>query len=459
MRVRSGRSSPRPRPAFLALLALAAIAPAASAQEDGPRKPRDALAQEGGKKQEGDETAAALEGEDKALVATDALQWRALTDQLFVSGERGITDPANLEPEPRQAFKFGAVSLLPKFDESVVYDSNVFLTEDDEEDDFILRTRAALLADWQLGSSGHRLSGGYDMLRHWFMQGDARNFVESFASGQLDLSFRHLRVSGGYRFEDRTDPILAVFAGKIERTLKTVHAAAGWYEDSRYFEVKAQGVGTQYDDANFQGFDRDERLAHAEYGWLVEEERWVFVRAGFVDRVFDEDQLNDMAGETASVGVRFQRAPSLDGVLRAGVRFEQFDDEVATDDDDDAINPEVEARLLWWPTRADGVDGRYVHTTEFSPVSNYEILDRAEIGWTRVLTGRVRSRAGVGVERIDPSDVGDTLWRYVLGAGVTWRPREYVDVFANWRVRIRATDAAGGDYTGHQVAVGVSVRL
>lgn len=439
MRVHSARA------AACAFLALAVAPTAASIQEGGTRADG----------QTGD--GSALPGD--AVVATDGVEWQTLADNLFVSGERGIADPGKVEPEPRNVMKLGPVTLLPKWDEEVMYDDNVFLTESDEEDDFILRSRLALLADWQIGSSGHRLTGGWDMLRNWFMGGEARNFVENLASAQLDLNFRHLRISAGDRWEDRTDPILAVFTGKIERTINTAYGTVGWHTDSRYAEAKAQGITTEYDDASFQGFDRDEQLAHGEFGWLAQDDLWAFVRAGVIARKFDQNQLNDMSGQTVSGGFRFRRAPEWDASLRVGVRVENFDDTVATDDHDHALNPEVEGRALWWPTRRDGVDLRVVHTTEFSPVSNYEILDRVEIGWTRALTGRVRSRAGMGFERVDPSDVADTFWRYSLGAGATWRVREFVDVTFNWRIRIRATDVPNGDYTGNQVSLGIAVRL
>jgi hypothetical protein len=400
-----------------------------------------------------------LAGEGEALVSTDSIGWQALTDNLFISGERGIANPGDVEPEPRRALQFGTLAILPKFDETVVYDDNVFLTDTDEQDDFILRTRAALLADWAIGTSGHRLTAGWDMTRNWFMGGEAKNFVENLASAQLDLNFRKLRFSIGDRYEDRTDPILAVFTAKIERTINTIYGNGGWYSDSDYIEVKAQSVDTQYDSPTYQGFDRDEGLAYAEYGWLLDDELWAFARAGAINRDFDQMQLNDMTGATASVGVRFKRAPTLDAYVRVGARFESFDDYAATDSDDSAVNPDVEARAMWWPTRVDGIDARYVHTTEFSPVSDYEVLDRIEVGWTRLLTGRLRGRTGFGFENVDPSDVADTFWRFSVGAGVTWRLVDFVDLTANWRVRIRQTDVPNGDYTGNQFSVGLAVRL
>jgi hypothetical protein len=395
----------------------------------------------------------------ESLTASDAMEWETLADTLFISGERGVADPGRVEPLPRQMFRLGPVSLLPKWDEEVMYDSNVFLTDDDEQDDFILRSRVALLADWQMASSGHRISAGYDMLRNWFMGGEAKSFVEQLASAQVELNFKHVRATVGDRYEDRTDPILAVFTQKVERRLNTVYGTLGWYDDSTYVETKAQDVDTKYDDFNFEQFDRDEGYAHVEYGWRQQDELWLFARAGVVDRKFDENQLNDMFGETLSVGARWSKSPEVDASLRVGVKIEQFDDDVATDGEDSAVNPDVEARAIWWPVRRDGVDLRYVHTTEFSPVSNYEVLDRVELGWTRLLSGRIRSRAGFGVERVNPSSLADTFVRYSVGAGLAWRVLEFVDVTANWRLRIRATSTPNGDYTDNQVSVGFAVRL
>ncbi len=429
MRVRSVR------PVSLELLVLAALAPAAAAQDAEKESPSD------------------------ALVAADALQWQALANELFVSGERGIADPGGLEPEARHVARLGPVELLPRLDEELVWDDNVFLTDRDPTDDLILRSRLGALADWPLSDGGHRLTAGYEMARHRYLGGEAQSFVEQLASAQLELNFRRLRLTVGDRFEDRTDPILAVFTGKVERTINTLYGVAGWHEESSYLEAKAQGVTTSYDDPAFQGFDRVERLAHAEVGWRGADDCWTFVRAGVLDRSFDRTQLNDMTGASASAGIRLRRAPALDASIRAGFRLERFDDVAATDRRDRAINADAEARAFWWPTRASGIDARYVHTTEFSPVSNYQRLDRAELGWTQMLTGRVRSRAGVGLEHVDPSAMQDRFWRYVVGAGLAWRALDFADVTLQWRMRVRATDVPNGDYVDQQLSLGVAVRL
>ena len=450
---------------LLLALAFAGLAPATHSQEGGGTEKEPVDPRRRSQLEVTDEEQklvppmeAAEENDAGALLSTDSLGWQALANDLFVSGESGFSNPSRVEPDPRRAFKFGPVDLLPKWDEELMYDDNVFLTEDDEEDDLVLRSRFGLLTDWAIGSTGHRVTAGYDMLRNWFSGGESKNFVEQFASAQLELNFRHLRMTIGDRWEDRTDPVLSVFTGKIERTINTPHATVGWYEDSPYWEGRVHRVSTAYEDAAFEAFDRDEDLAFVEYGWLSQEEMWFFVRGSFIDRLFDEDGLNDMVGGTVSGGVRYRRGPEFDGSARIGLRYETFDDDFGSEDDT-VIHPEVEARGYWWATRIDALDGRYLHTTEFSPVSNYEILDRAELGLTRLFTPRVRGRFGVGLEHVNPSDVSDTFWRYIAGAGVTWRLRDFVDLTANWRVRIRKTDEPNGDYTGNQISIGFAVRL
>jgi hypothetical protein len=427
---------------LLPLLVVAVAARAAGAQEaETTKQEEESSADTGG-----------------VINSIDASAWQTLESELFVSGERGIADPGSLEPIPREVFRLGHVSILPKWDEDVIYDDNVFLTDTDAEKDFIVRSRFGALADWHFGSTGSRLVGGYDMYRNYFVQGESKHFVEQLASAQLDLDFNKLRFTVGDRWEDRTDPILAVFTAKIQRNINTIYGTGGWYEETTYLEVKAQDVATDYDSATYDSIDRTEGLAHAEFGWRTQDETWLFVRAGGINRVYDQSFLSDMVGGTASIGIRSQRAPEFDLAARIGVRYEQFDDGV-TDRDDEAIHPEFEGRALWWPIRTDGIDARYVHTTEFSPVSNYQTLDRVEVGWTHLLTGRVRSRAGFGFEFVDPSAVQDEFVRYVVGAGLAWRAAEFVDVTMDWRVRIRATDVPNGDYVGNQVSIGIAVRL
>src|SRR5688572_1992352 len=175
---------------LLGFVALATPITAASAQEDGEAKKKEQekpkLRQPASEISQSDDDSAINAGlPGTQSPGSESLTWESLTDKLFVSGERGIADPGKVEPEPRRAFHLGSLALLPKFDETVVYDDNVFLTEDDEQDDVIFRTRFAMIADWDIGTTGHKLNGGFDMTRHWFSGGESRNFVETLGSAQL----------------------------------------------------------------------------------------------------------------------------------------------------------------------------------------------------------------------------------------------------------------------------------
>ena len=401
---------------------------------------------------------AGASGQSK-IVPADSTGWQTLSRDLFVSGESSLVDPGRIEPLPRNIFKFGPVELLPKFDESVVYDDNVFLTDTGEEDDLIVRTGLGFIADYRFGEGGHRLSAGYDMERNWFTGGEARNFVEHFASGQLELNFNHASFTIGDRFEDRTDPVLAVFTGKIERTINTPHARFGWAEDTTRFELRAQRSTSTYDEAGFQDFDRDDDLMVGEMAFLVDEDFWIFGRADGMARTFEEDTLNDMTGVASSIGVRAKRGDELDGMARAGVRFESFDDDSPTDSDDSAVNPEAEARLRWWLMRTAAIEGRFEQTTEFSPLSNYQATTRGEVTWMQQLDERLSGRVGGGIEYVNPSSTEAPFIRYTAGAGLRYALLENADATLAWRMQLRNTRSAAGDYTGNQFTLGFSLRL
>ncbi|MBM4016522.1 MAG: hypothetical protein FJ293_16375 [Planctomycetes bacterium] len=427
------RRSPPLRHTLL-LPTLLALAPAAEAQQSG--------------------TAAS-----DHVVPADTIGWQSLAQDLFLSGESSLVDPGRIEPLPRNILKFGAVELLPKFDEQLVYDDNLFLTENDREGDFILRSGIGLLADYRFGQGAHRLSAGGDATRHTFLGDDADDFTETLLSAQLELTFRRLAFALGNRFEDRTDPLLSVFTGKIERTINTVHGRAGWNDDDRKFELRGQRSTTEYDDDAFTTFDRDEDLLALEGAQLVDEDAWAFARIDLLARSFDQGAMNDMDGVAASVGLRMKRGDDIDGMARLGLRAERFDDGVATDSDDSAISPELEARLRWWLVRSAALELRVERTTEFSPVSNYQTATRGEATWMQQLEQRLSARLGGGIEHVDPSSTDPTFFRYTLGAGLRYAVLENADLTLAWRLRLRNTSAANGDYTGNQLTLGFSLRL
>lgn len=393
------------------------------------------------------------------VVPADTVGWQSLAQDLFLSGESSLVDPGRIEPLPRNILKFGAIELLPKFDEQLVYDDNIFLTENDRDGDFILKSGLGLLADYRFGQGAHRLSAGADVTRHTFLGDDADDFTEKLLSAQLELTFRRLAIALGDRFEDRTDPLLSVFTDKIERTINTVHGRAGWSDDDRKFELRGQRSTTTHDDDAFAAFDRDEDLLALEGAQLVDEDAWAFARVDVMARSFDQGALNDMDGVAASVGLRMKRGSDIDGMARLGLRAERFDDGVATDSDDSAINPELEGRLRWWLARAAALELRVERTTEFSPVSNYQVTTRGEATWMHQLEQRLSARLGGGVEHVDPSSTDPSFIRYTLGAGLRYAVLENADLTLAWRLRLRDTSATTGDYTGNQITLGFALRL
>jgi hypothetical protein len=395
----------------------------------------------------------------EVLVAADTTAWQTLTQDLFTSGESSVADPGRIEPLARHILKLGPVELLPKFDQDLVYDDNVFLTERQTERDFISRTRLGIVGDYAFGGGQHHISAGYDMLRNVFLGGDAKDFVEQLASAQLDLSFQHLKITVGDRYEDRTDPILAVFTAKVERVINTPHALVGWHEDTWYMDVSAQDVTTRYDDPSFQQYDRSEGLASFEVGRLAREDVWTFARVDATDRTFDNAGLNDGHGVDLLVGARVRRGEELDSMVSIGVLSEHFDDTVPTDADNSALNVIGEGRVRWWVTRSSALDARILRTSEFSPVSNYEIDNRVELGWMQQIDSRLSARGGVGVEYVNPSSPDDTFTRYTVGAGLRYALLANADLTLNWRLRLRSTSAANGDYTDNQFSLGFSIRL
>jgi hypothetical protein len=426
--------------------------PADKKQDDAKAKSADAAAGQNAPTEPAPEPT-------EVLVAADTVAWQTLAQDLFTSGESSVADPGRIEPVARHILKFGPVALLPKLDEDLVYDDNVFLTEHQKERDFISRTTLGLLAEYAFGGGEHHFSAGYDMMRNVYLGGDAKNFVEQLASAQLDLGFQHLKVTVGDRYEDRTDPILAVFTAKVQRTINTPHALVGWHADTWYADVSAQQVTTRYDDVSFQEFDRSEGLASLETGMLAREDVWGFVRLDVTDRSFDNPGLNDGRGVGLSVGARGHRGDEIESMVTIGLLSERFNDDFATDADNSALNVVGEGRVRWWVTRASAFDARILRTTEFSPVSNYEMDNRLELGWLQQLDARLSARGGVGIEYVNPSSPDDTFTRYTVGAGLRYSLLANADLTLGWRLRLRSTSATNGDYTENQYTLGFSIRL
>ena len=382
----------------------------------------------------------------------------ALYEGLFASSEQGGIRTRPIDPTPREVLKLGPVRVIPKWDQEIYYDDNVFLTKNDQQSDVILVTRPGIVADYTFAGGTSRFIAGYEMERNHFLRDNASDFTEHLATLRFEIKRNHLSFELADRFEDRTDPILAVFTGKIERRLNTVSNRIGWNDDSWYVEFRAQRVVNEYDEVGFSAFDRDEDRLTVEHGRRLTESLWALAQGGYVGRTFELEELNDARGFLGNVGLRLVRDSDWETELRLGFRLEHYADDVPTDSRDRSLTPDLSLRGKWQVGPRSAVEFDYLHISEFSPISNFQELDRGELIYAFALGSKLTARLGGQYERVDPSE-GRSFNRTSTGVGLRYGLRANIHLSFDYLGRFRRSAASDGDYDGNTVALGLLARF
>ena len=398
------------------------------------------------------------EADEDGVVEIDSETYAEKLRGLFVPGESGVLAERQIEPEPRRLIRLGAVDLLPKWDQAVVDDDNVFLTRRDAKHDTIVRSTFGLAAETRFGGDDHRFVVGYNHERNYFTGGDAQNFVEHLASAVLQLNFNRFEIEVGDRFENRTDPVIAAFTGKIDRELNTTFARLRWSDPEWYFELRGLNTTIEYKDASFRVNDRDEQRATVLYGGPMNERSESFIQLSGVGRRFEHGGLNDMTGVVVSVGARTEVGDSLEFTGRIGVRRESYDDDFTTDTDDDETALEVELRAFWGAHKGGVLDFSYVRTTEFSPIGNFQGVDRGELQYSTGVAPGLRLQLGAAAELVSPSNA-TRFERYTGRAGLRFAVLDFVHLTLEYRRTFKTAAIGALKYDSNVAALGAEFRF
>lgn len=492
--------------AVFGLFSAATSATTAFADDTNPEDAAPAGSEEKNAREDGVETVPAWEafgsGDQEVLEET----FFRLSQDFVATTEIGTRRLGAVPVWPRGELKVGPVRILPYLRESLEYETNVyrrpatgagtgFGSRGGRKHGYAWINQAGLLAD--TGMMGGRLRIALTADARW-----EQNFKSSQPDvfqldSQLGATYRWANgawVRGGMAYNRRSDPIeIELASNEFKRTNHNFFITAGFDKDIFFGSKAKMEVGMNVRDVRpnsptYKAVDRTETTFHAKVSYpFWKQTTQVFVQGSYRVENRQSSSLNDGnvfsldAGLQGNIPILSGQNRGIRGTLSFGFDHARYEDNsftrggrtfVNTDDTTQNTNLSIKGALQYVITNRSTVDLRLLRTNQFSTFGNYQILDRADLTYTRTITPRLTGRFAAFIEHTDPSGKdppnvipGDTsqgpnrnMSRGGVGLGARYKVNEWLDADMSWDYE-RRNAQQDRRYTDHRITLGLTFYL
>jgi len=455
-------------PASLRAIALALLAGPLAAQEPDPQEERPPKAPSVAPQPPSEEESGeAILG---ALTAGDLEAYEDLADLVLLPTEIGAPRLGALDPQPSSVLRLLGLRFFPVVRQDFLWDDNILLSESNTRSSRIDITNLGLFTRGEFWGGRATLDLGYLASLHNpnISSSVYDDFIEQFGAAHLRIEGNGWRASGGYKVENRTQPVAIQFSGALfaqaERTIRTGTARLGVdLGDHWLAEVGFDGGETAYDPGALDYLDGDVLEVSGRLGWRAEEETLFYLRGAVGEVDFATGGVSELPDDDfveVTVGVERREPGRYDLSADVGFRGDDFDGTNSFGDTDDShtdVVSRVRGRL--WLREDFPIVASYLRTVAPATASNFQGIDRGDLSLEPAfLDARLRTRAGLFFEVGRPSNQGDNT-RFGAGIGGRYSFLRHLDVGADFEYRQRISDDAGGDYENRRFTAGVAFRF
>ena len=400
-----------------------------------------------------------------ALVGATLSAPVALAQQPAPEPERNVTVEERRRPQfDPLGIRAGGFLIFPSLQVSGEYDSNVFATENNEDDDFglLLRPRLTAVSQWSRHALNASLFGDFAFYEE-FDENNYQDFGGSL-NGRLDITRNDIlfgELSLARRHEGRESPesvgsqdLVTYFDGL---------ARLGYRRDFNLVYVVVGGSVNRKDyneeDLNEDRRDLIDLTGDLRIGYKVSPRFNLFVQGDYTIVRYDNDSGvdRDSRGFGFSVGTDVDITGILFGEARVGYIRREYDDDTL----DNVSGPGGAAKLTWNVTGLTSLifeaGGGIVETTQGGASANLQSAASAEVQHellrNLILTGRLSFTRDdfQGIDRTDHTVRARVGARYLLNRNLS--------LDAGYEFATRDSDVNGADYDRHLVRLGVTARL
>jgi hypothetical protein len=215
--------------------------------------------------------------------------------------------------------------VTPFITQRVEYESNVFQSPRNEQDDVIFRTIPGILVELPLGR--HRLDFGARMEILRFVDLDGQDTEHYFLFGKLSLDFPGgLTAALREDFAYTSDPPGTELTGRIE-SLTNVLSPSVEYAFARRYAIGAEYVWTHVDfERSVDQLDRDEHTFGITGFYKVAPKTDLLLNLAYGVKEFSSARERDVERYIGVVGIRGEITPRLRSTFRIGWESREPDD-------------------------------------------------------------------------------------------------------------------------------------
>lgn len=400
-----------------------------------------------------------------ALVGGTLAAPLALAQQPAPEPERNVTIEERRRPQfDPLGIRAGGFLVFPSLQVGGEYDSNVFATERNADDDFglLIRPRVTVASQWSRHALNLNVSGDFALYEE-FDENNYQDFSIS-SNGRLDFTradklFGELSVSRLH--EDRSNPESAR-AGDVTSFYRGL-ARLGYRRDFNliFFTVGGSITRDDYEeeDQNEDRRDLVDLTGDLRIGYKISPRFNLFVQGDYTIVRYDNDSIvdRDSTGFGVTVGGDVDITGILFGEARVGYLRREFDDDAL----DSVSGPGGLAKLTWNITGLTSLifeaSSAVVETTQGGASANLQTNAAAEVQHELLRNLLLNGRLGYTRDDFQGIDRTDNTFR--VRAGARYLLNRNLSIDGSYEFATRNSDVNGADYDRHLVRVGLTARL
>jgi predicted porin len=400
-----------------------------------------------------------------------------LGDALLESGtmESGSLDAAEAAVEPPVVTgapgRSSRWKVSPRFELKATYDDNIFITPDDQVEDFIVTAAPGIAVGywddeeemvryldrkWSAGvigkGSGNFLLVDYTAILLGFAKTSSQNAFDQDGQFSWRWNFGRLTVGGNVHAESKSETNADV-GGRIHRKTLAAEVSASWQLTGKS-ALEIALFNTHNDPEDFVRTVEWRGEAYISYAITPLVKAGLGVSSGRVN----VESGDDRTFEQVFAGAAYSLGEKLEVGVRGGVEFRQSDGLA-----DDLISPIFELRADWLPvseTRI-GVNAfRHLGTSSLRPDQDI-LLTGVTLTVERELRSGLHFSVGAGYQVSDyTAGLGDddrTDRYFFVRPGVLYNFARWGNARVSYAYLRNNSDVAGSSFQNNQISLEVSL--
>ncbi len=389
---------------------------------------------------------------------------------------RGETVQSRARPQyDPLGVRMGSFVLFPNLAVQEQYESNIYATSNDEDDDFITRVlpNLRLQSDWNNhelvvetgGDIGFYADHSDEDFQDYYVASRGRIDVRRSTQLTLGGAFRHLHESrespdspGPNTADEPTQFNTYSAETNLRHDFGRINASVGGSFTRFSFEdPNAVGGG----EVNEHDRDRDVYVGTARVGYVIQPAYEAFVRATYNKRVYDGTEAGtgidrDSQGVSGVVGLDVDFGGIVFGDFFLGYGYQDYEDSSLDSFGGLAGGADMTWNVTGLTTITGILSGEIAETTETG--ASGRLVTTGQIGIDHELRRNIILGGNVRVTRDDFEGISRTDWIYGAGADATYLINRYLRAGLGYEFVKRDSDVSSEDFTNHTILVRVGLQ-